>query len=356
MNDVDAWQLSPAVGWSFVQLLGRDAIKFLNNFCTADLTKIPAGQAGELMLLNAKGHVLAWGAVIRHEEGLQLMLSGLTAEAAIQHLDAYLFSEDVRLDVGACHGWLLQRGGPNVTPALGGSEGPSGALIERPWVAGPLTAGELPWSLWPTFGAAFFVWAPRELTGGQVVAQLADVLTAAGLAAAPQISLQSTDAYQAWRIAHRVPLIGQDTVATSLPQELLRDARAISFTKGCYLGQETVARLDAMGHVNWHLQAVKLEPAWPAEQTREDTAAPNTEVRLVQGQQTVGQLTSVQGQLGLVRIRASVSQDWAKGRIQWLELRPSDSPVSNAPESEHPASEVRESDAGGPRHRIVALG
>ena len=35
-----------------------------------------------------------------------------------------------------------------------------------------------------------------------------------------------------------------------MPQEVNRDAQAISFTKGCYLGQETVARIDALGHVN----------------------------------------------------------------------------------------------------------
>ena len=38
--------------------------------------------------------------------------------------------------------------------------------------------------------------------------------------------------------------------ADNLPQEVGRDARAINFVKGCYLGQETVARLDALGHVN----------------------------------------------------------------------------------------------------------
>jgi hypothetical protein len=49
----------------------------------------------------------------------------------------------------------------------------------------------------------------------------------------------------------------------ALPQELGRDARAISFTKGCYLGQETVARLDALGHVNRRLVAVAVDGALP---------------------------------------------------------------------------------------------
>lgn len=45
----------------------------------------------------------------------------------------------------------------------------------------------------------------------------------------------------------------------TLPQELDRDQRAISFTKGCYLGQETVARLDAMGEVQKKLCLVQLD-------------------------------------------------------------------------------------------------
>ena len=48
--------------------------------------------------------------------------------------------------------------------------------------------------------------------------------------------------------------------AENLPQEVGRDSRAINFVKGCYLGQETVARIDALGHVNKHLKGLKLPP------------------------------------------------------------------------------------------------
>ncbi len=44
----------------------------------------------------------------------------------------------------------------------------------------------------------------------------------------------------------------------NLPQEINRDTRAISFVKGCYLGQETVARIDALGHVNQQLACVRF--------------------------------------------------------------------------------------------------
>jgi folate-binding protein YgfZ len=55
-----------------------------------------------------------------------------------------------------------------------------------------------------------------------------------------------------------VPLFGTDFDENNLPQEVGRDREAISFTKGCYLGQETVARIDALGHVNQKLVGVRF--------------------------------------------------------------------------------------------------
>ncbi len=60
------------------------------------------------------------------------------------------------------------------------------------------------------------------------------------------------------RIEAGTPYYGRDLSDANLPQELAHDARAISFTKGCYIGQETVARLDALGHVNRTLCGVRL--------------------------------------------------------------------------------------------------
>jgi hypothetical protein len=48
-----------------------------------------------------------------------------------------------------------------------------------------------------------------------------------------------------------------------LPQEIDRDQQAISFHKGCYLGQETVARLDALGHVNWRMRGIRASREAP---------------------------------------------------------------------------------------------
>mgnify|MGYP001185420384 CR=1 FL=1 len=62
------------------------------------------------------------------------------------------------------------------------------------------------------------------------------------------------------RVEAGIPCYGVDLDDQNLPQEVNRDTQAISFTKGCYLGQETVARIDALGHVNRLLTGLALPP------------------------------------------------------------------------------------------------
>ena len=63
------------------------------------------------------------------------------------------------------------------------------------------------------------------------------------------------------RVEAGTPISGRDVTPNHLPQEVGRDDRAIDFVKGCYLGQETVARLDALGHVNKILKGLRVEGA-----------------------------------------------------------------------------------------------
>jgi tRNA-modifying protein YgfZ len=69
----------------------------------------------------------------------------------------------------------------------------------------------------------------------------------------------------------------------NLPQEVGRDSKTINFVKGCYLGQETVARLDALGHVNRIMKGLSLEGL---------TAIPPDGSALVLDGKTVGTITS----------------------------------------------------------------
>jgi tRNA-modifying protein YgfZ len=67
-----------------------------------------------------------------------------------------------------------------------------------------------------------------------------------------------SETFEVLRIAGGTPVFGKDISEKNLPQEIGRDERAISFVKGCYLGQETVARIDALGHVNQILKGLRF--------------------------------------------------------------------------------------------------
>ena len=70
----------------------------------------------------------------------------------------------------------------------------------------------------------------------------------------------TSESFEVLRIEAGTPVFGRDVTEKNLPQEIGRDDRAINFVKGCYLGQETVARIDALGHVNQVLKGLLLDP------------------------------------------------------------------------------------------------
>jgi folate-binding protein YgfZ len=104
-------------------------------------------------------------------------------------------------------------------------------------------------------------------------------------------------AFEAWRIEQGIPRQPVDVDETTIPQEAFLERDAVSFTKGCFLGQELVCRIDTRGHVNRFLRRfTEIEGDWPV---------PGAEV--VSGGKVVGALTSVAsdalrtGALGYVR-------------------------------------------------------
>ena len=89
--------------------------------------------------------------------------------------------------------------------------------------------------------------------------------------------------FHALRIQAGFPLYGIDITEDNLAQEVARTKQAINFQKGCYLGQEPIARIDALGHVNRELRTIKLEAAL--------APAPGSVVKDPQGK-AIGHVTS----------------------------------------------------------------
>jgi folate-binding protein YgfZ len=109
--------------------------------------------------------------------------------------------------------------------------------------------------------------------------------------------------FERLRIRERFPIINQDMSLENMAPEAERNSSAISYVKGCYLGQEPIARLDAMGHVNRSLRCV--ETATAAESLLQKSILSNegTAVGVVTSAATIPN-----GSIGLALIRASANK------------------------------------------------
>jgi folate-binding protein YgfZ len=104
----------------------------------------------------------------------------------------------------------------------------------------------------------------------------AERLEAAGVARC------SPEAYEALRIEVGIPRQGFDLDEKTIPQEAFLDQDAVSFTKGCFLGQELVARIDSRGHVNKYLRRL----------TNIEGGRPPRGAEIASGDKVVGTVTS----------------------------------------------------------------
>ena len=118
------------------------------------------------------------------------------------------------------------------------------------------------------------------------------------------------------RIEAATPMYGRELDDRVLPAEAGLDERAISFTKGCYPGQEPIARQHYRGKVNRRLRVLEVE------------GTPASETPVVHGQKEVGRVTSAVDGLALAYVRVEVPDDaelsvaGAPARLHWPPERP----------------------------------
>lgn len=252
---------------------GGDAVRFVDNFVTAPLGSLAAGRGTEAFVPDARGHVIALVTILRTDAGLEIVAEESLGSRLRDHLEHFHIREAVTLVDATADTAALIVAGPQAHDALA-------SLITSPDAI-------------PTDGFAHNIMriADQAVRVIRVAGQGADgywvrgsreaierVATALVEAGVSQVSGADLDAA---RIEACYPS-AIDIADKALPQELGRDAIAISFTKGCYLGQETVARLDALGHVNRRLALIAIEA----------DRAPECPAAIRSGDDVVGTLTS----------------------------------------------------------------
>ena len=286
---------SDVSGRSRFELRGRDRVRFLHSFCTNDIQRLAPGTGCEAFVTNHQGktvgHIFVWC------DPDALLVDAVAGQAAalMAHFDRFVISDDVTFHDRTDATFELLVAGPQARDLL---ERVSGTpLADSLWSR---QAAEIAGQSVQLGGvdflrpASYFVVGPRD---GLHAVRAA--LLAAGAVACEE------GAFDAVRLESGTPLFGRDITEDNLPQEIRRDAQAISFTKGCYLGQETVARIDAMGHVNRLLTGVRFLSG--------AATVPEPGTQLSSGDKMVGHVTSaawsprLKQPLGLALIRRAHS-------------------------------------------------
>lgn len=240
--------LFPPADPFWIELTGRDRASFLHNFCTNDIKKLAAGSGCEAFLTNIKGRILEHLFVFAGDSALWISGTPGREATVAEHLERYLITEDVEIHRRS-HDWTTLR--------LAGAK--AGSIVERHAGQGSSEWKNLQHARGVVEGAdvliarqdigavpSWIVVAPKDHAE-----QLHEVFLRDGAQAGdPGI-------WDALRIQAGWPLCGVDITEDNLAQEARRTPVAISFTKGCYLGQEPIARLDALGHVNRELCVVE---------------------------------------------------------------------------------------------------
>jgi folate-binding protein YgfZ len=265
-----------------VWVRGPDTIAFLDGLLSQHLATLESGAAAHSFLLAPNGKLRAPLVVWRGDDEVALVTARGAGRIVAGDLTRFRIRVDVAIEPETATTLTVVGDGARVTLAAAGVDVPAGAV----WTPSPVVAGAVP----------FVLDGPsRYVTVGPTIEEL----EAAG---AEHVSASDLEAL---RIERGEPIVGRDVDDGTIPQEMGPVEHAVSFTKGCYLGQELVARIDSRGHVNRHLRGIVIDA----------DILPPPGAELVAADKVVGSLTSVSRspRLGVGIAMALVRREVAPG-------------------------------------------
>ncbi len=232
---------------------GRDRAKFLHGQCTQEVKARLPGAAADAFVLEPKGRVVSDLRFLVQEERLLASASRERVSDLLRWLDRFILSSDVRI-LDLADTWLvLVIAGPGSEAVLAAAGVPAPLPAEGSWVKASIAGVSVPVAGDRGLGATGAeIWTPR--------ADAPAVLGALLAAGAPLgLRLVGADARDALRIEAGRPVFGRDLDESVLPAESGSFERTVSLTKGCYSGQEVVARQHFLGRPRRRLCGLLLE-------------------------------------------------------------------------------------------------
>lgn len=231
-------------------LTGSEAKSFLTGQVTNDIDVLCAGDGCYAAFLTAKGKMLGDLRILDLGDELFLDTERVALQALFDMIRRFKIGYDVELHKRTVECGLLSLIGPR-SPQVAGAAG----------LAGPEHSN----ASMELAGASAL--AVRTDVGIDILCNAADVAVVTQELLVRGAAAVSEAAAECLRIERGRPRFGLDMDETTIPQEAGLNDRAVSFTKGCYVGQETVARLYYRGKPNRHLRGLRFsEPVRSGEQ------------------------------------------------------------------------------------------
>ena len=221
---------------------GRDRASYLQGLLTNDVVALTAGQGCYAAYLTAQGRMISDLWVYELGDTMLLVLPRTTKDVVLAKLDQFIFSEDVQLGDLSDTFASLSVVGPDAARLLAHALGVDAADLDG-W---PLHGNRR----WVVDGQPVIVVRSADLgePGFELVASLAQVgALGTALRALGAVDVDD-DTAETLRVEGGVPLFGRDMDEETIPLEAGIEERAISFTKGCYVGQEVIIRVLHRGH------------------------------------------------------------------------------------------------------------
>ncbi len=263
--------LIPLSSWCVLSIKGEDATGFLQNLCSNDVAALAVNQAQLNSLCNPKGRVLAVFWLLRRPESYQLILPESVCDSFLNRLKMYILRSDVSIEnqsdslilLGCIHDLLNQDKHLN---SLQGKQ----------------------------YDNHYIVRLPGATTRTLLLAEHTHTITLAQT----HLWIEETN-WQRIDIESEIPFICNETVEQFTPQQISLDLLdGVSFSKGCYPGQEIVARLHYLGTPRRRLFSAIAETNTPPE--------PGSSV-ILEDQSVVGHIVQAQRNESTIWLLASLN-------------------------------------------------
>lgn len=234
-----------------LRMAGEDRHRFLNSQITADVKTLGAGSGVYAFLPTQKGRAEADLVVLATDDAFWIELPPSTAGAIRAQLEKYVIVD--RVEIEPLERRILSLAGPRATEILGGlvaGDLPAATRDHREIEVGGVEARVVCDPGFAEDEAAFSIWLrPDAVEAVESALVEADAV------------LVGHRAWDVRRVEAGRPLWGVDFGVENFPQETGLEDEAVSYTKGCYLGQEVIARIHYRGGVQRRLRGLRFEAA-----------------------------------------------------------------------------------------------